>query len=252
MAERIPAHQPPIPVPTPTHGPGGSFTVACGTRIAATPATCLAVILDAASYPRWNRFCRSCNIDAGGGDEGTLAPGTQFTFDVHMDLDEEVDDGDDGEEAGGQTSGRDIRGRATKLEISKLDAIGDREEEGGDDDDDGYAFAAPSLVLGDSAVAARGRKGWRVAWKTRGMPGMLLRSERVQDFLGTEDGHETDYVCWETFYGLLAPIVRLAVGAKLENGFGAWMDDLKARAEILEGRRGEGGDREDEGTQGSE
>lgn len=76
-----------------------------------------------------------------------------------------------------------------------------------------------------------------MAWKTRGpVPGMMLRSERVHEFLEAEDGDGTDYVCWETFYGLLAPVVRMAVGPKLERGFGAWMEDLKDRAESLDGK----------------
>lgn len=162
--------------------------------------------------------------------------GTHFTFDVHMDLDEEVDGEDVGEVC--QTGGGEIRGRATTIEVSVLKAIGGSEDEGGGDGEEAYAVTSPAL--GSSAAPARRRKGWRVAWKTRGMPGMLLRSERVQDFLEAEDGDGTDYVCWETFYGFIAPILRLAIGAKLERGFGTWMDDLKSRAESLEGKRGEG------------
>ena len=76
-----------------------------------------------------------------------------------------------------------------------------------------------------------GRKGVRVAWRTRGwMPGFALRSERVQEFL--EAGHGVvEYRCWETMYGLLAPTVRWYVGKKLEWGFGVWMDGLKEYSE---------------------
>lgn len=231
------ATQPAVPRPTPTHGSGGTFTVSCQTRIAAPPAACLAVVLDAASYPRWNRFCRACIVDgagSGNGSDGTkkLALGTKFTFDVHMDLDEEVVE--EGEEAEGR--GGVVTGRATELEVSVLEAIdGGEGEEGLSGGSDGNDAGTKPHRRAGTAVEGR-RKGWRVAWRTRGaMPGMVLRSERVQEFLEAEDGNGTDYVCWETFYGFLAPVVRMAVGTKLETGFGAWMEDLKHWAESLEG-----------------
>ena len=68
------------------------------------------------------------------------------------------------------------------------------------------------------------------------MTGMALRSERVQEFVQDDEGKGTVYTCWETFYGFLAPAVRIAVGGKLERGFGAWTEDLKHRAETLEAR----------------
>lgn len=236
--------------------------MACGTRISAPPAACMAVILDAASYPRWNRFCRSCIIEGDDGGTQRLGPGSKFTFDVHMGLDEEVD-AEEEEDARGQEGGEQaarrkvVTGRATALEISVLEAFGGgdekEEKEGGEEEGalgDDVNHPSQESGYGDGSGAGKGgngrtrRKGWRVAWKTRGMPGMMLRSERVQDFFEAEDGSETDYVCWETFYGILAPVVRLSVGAKLERGFGAWTDDLKARVESLnetETRRTGGG-----------
>ncbi len=205
---------------TPTFGPQGSFSVACSTHIAAPPAVCAATILDHGAYPSWNRFCRSVAIDAEPaspsdpsdprfaaddtdaspaslpafvhGGPASLALGTQFTFDVHMDALTE-----------------NSAGRATYLEVSRVERI--REE----DDDDSLS---------------RGRRGWRIAWKTRGMPGFVLRSERVQELLETPEGG-TEYLCWETFYGLLGPVVRYAVGGQLVTGFGVWMEDLKGEAE---------------------
>ena len=77
------------------------------------------------------------------------------------------------------------------------------------------------------------RKGFRVAWKAEGFPNFLLRSERVQEFVEVEGegGVACEYFCWETFYGLLAPVLRLSVGGKLEAAFGAWMEGLKRFAE---------------------
>jgi len=86
------------------------------------------------------------------------------------------------------------------------------------------------------------RAGWRVAWRTRPtltLPSWMLRAERVQEFVeaeadpGTGAGVETEYVCWETFYGVLAPVVRTVVGTKVAAGFNAWAEGLKARAEEL-------------------
>ena len=73
-------------------------------------------------------------------------------------------------------------------------------------------------------------KGWRVAWIPLGMPGFVHRTERVQEFVDDGNGG-TEYYCWETFHGLLAPVTRMVVGAKLEKGFDAWMGGLKDMAE---------------------
>lgn len=61
------------------------------------------------------------------------------------------------------------------------------------------------------------------------MPEYLLRTERVQEFIEGEGGKGTDYVCWETFYGVLAPLTKIAVGNKVVAGFKLWGQDL-ARA----------------------
>lgn len=94
--------------------------------------------------------------------------------------------------------------------------------------------------LADSDPGTSVRRGLRVAWAASGFPGFLLRSERVQEFVeveGVDGGARCEYFCWETFYGLLAPVVRLSVGGKLEVAFRAWMDGLKKFVE----ERGKGG-----------
>ncbi|KAK3310862.1 uncharacterized protein B0T15DRAFT_52988 [Chaetomium strumarium] len=197
------------PEPTPTYGPGGAFTISCSTRIGATPRACLDVLITAAEYPTWNRFCRKCTIDSQpeaasdseteGSSNNQLRLGTHFTFDVHMNLDD----------ADGST------GQAVALDVSVLEPIDE-----------------------ESSGAGGPRKGWRIAWKQRAsllMPGWMLRSERVQEFVEVpgsgEGGPETEYRCWETFYGALAPVVKLAVGKQVQRGFDAWAEGLKARAE---------------------
>ncbi|KAK4192534.1 hypothetical protein QBC35DRAFT_424186 [Podospora australis] len=204
------------PVPTPTYGPGGTFTIACSSRINASPETCLGVVLDASNctsffpfHPAWNKFCRKCTIDAQphppssspssspSKDTTHLRFGTQFTFDVHLNPDAPQD-------------GR--SGRPTALEVSLLGPVPPYEGE-----------EAP-------------RKGVRVAWKPRSsflMPEWMLRSERVQDFLEMDGGKATEYFCFETFYGVLAPVVKLAVGSGVEKGFRAWMEGLEGRAEEI-------------------
>ncbi|KAL2180981.1 uncharacterized protein P884DRAFT_296694 [Thermothelomyces heterothallicus CBS 202.75] len=203
------------PIPTITYGFGGSFSVSCSSRIAATPKECLDVVTAASEYPAWNRFCRKCTIDAQpaaarNSDDGPcpdtfLRLGTQFTFDVHLDP-----EGPDGKP-----------GRPTALEVSVLEPIDE------EDPRDGL--------------------GWRIAWKQRHsllMPAAMLRSERVQEFVEVAgDGRPpgTQYYCWETFYGPLAPVVRLTVGRQVERGFDAWLRGLKARVEMTGQGQGQEG-----------
>lgn len=186
-------------LPTPSHGPGGSFTLACSTTISAAPTACLAAMLKPATWSQWNTFCPRATIsdfpspppaiptglDLTSSMDGkeALVPGTKVTFDVHMGLDANL------------TNRQSIL--VTRLE-----------------------------ELADSAGDVQ-RRGFRVAWKAEGFPGFLLRSERVQEFVEADGGAACEYFCWETFYGLLAPVVRLSVGGKLIAAFGAWMDGLK-------------------------
>jgi len=155
----------------------------------------------------WNRFCRKCTIDSQpteGADPERLQLGTHFTFDVHLNTDEPDD----------------TPGRPTALEVSVLEPI----------DEDSNDSPFPSSSLADDGP----RKGWRIAWKQRAsllMPGWMLRSERVQEFIEIAGGSETEYRCWETFYGVMAPVVRLAAGAQVEKGFDVWQAGLKERVE---------------------
>lgn len=126
-------------------------------------------------------------------------------------------------------------GRPMQLEVSVLERF-DPEGE-------------PTASDNSATTTTTKRIGFRVAWKIRNnsltMPGWMLRSERVQEFVQVVDpdaaassgGGEhprTAYRCWETFYGVLAPVVRLTVGSQVVNGFNVWMEDLKNRARQLE------------------
>lgn len=187
-----PAIQPAC-LPTPTFGPGGSFTVACSAFMPASPAACLAAMLTPSTWAQWNTFVPRASITERPspppslpkdlsvlltGREDILVPGVRVSFEVHMDLNE----------------------TATRQQ--------------------------PVLVTHLEQFERGGRTGLRVAWKAEGFPEFILRSERVQEFVAAEGGG-CEYYCWETFCGPLAPVVRLAVGKKLEAAFGAWMNGLK-------------------------
>lgn len=81
-----------------------------------------------------------------------------------------------------------------------------------------------------------GGRGWRVCWRYGDAKEWLLRAERVQEVVETEEGCE--YVTWESFGGWMAGVVRLAVGGKLKERFADWGRDLKGFCE-RERERGE-------------
>ncbi|KAK7757674.1 hypothetical protein SLS62_000051 [Diatrype stigma] len=221
------------PLASPTYGSAGSkATVICATSgIAASPAACLAAVLDPGRYPAWNRFVPRATVLSSPATSAELPPastpaallaqpafrrntpdkllllGTRVRFEVHM------------------NPGAWAKGVAmTDLEVSVLETFERGGEEGG-----------------------KKRKGLRVAWKTQGDP-WYLKAERTQEFLEREDGG-TDYVCYETFFGPVAPVVKMVVGAALLRNFGMWAEDLKRFAEEGVKEEGEG---EEEGTGGAQ
>ncbi|KAF7555865.1 hypothetical protein G7046_g6441 [Stylonectria norvegica] len=185
---------------TPTHGPGGVFTITCSTTIHAPLTTILTTLLDTRTYPSWNAFCPSVSITHQPTPSPplpaclaatpitdlptTLRLGTDFTLDVHLD------------------PHNSYKRSKTTLVVSVLEEF-ERD----------------------------GRKGVRLAWRTTGwMPGMVLKAERVQELTEVGEGI-VEYRCWETMYGALASTVKAFVGKSLEWGFGAWMDGLKEFSE---------------------
>ncbi|KAK0665860.1 hypothetical protein QBC41DRAFT_349269 [Cercophora samala] len=200
----------PAPLPTPSHGPGGSFTIASSTRINAPPSKCLDIVRNAADYPSWNPFCRLVKIDSQPSPPPpsttttttttTLPPdhlhlGTVFTFDVHF-----------------NPSPDSKPSTRSQERVSVLEDITD---------------PSSKKVIGH-----------RIGWVQIGpQPDWMLRCERIQEFVQVEapDGKEgvttTEYRNWETFYGAVAVVVRLAAGEGVRRGFEGWMGGLKKKAE---------------------
>ncbi|KAI8633622.1 hypothetical protein F5Y19DRAFT_470863 [Xylariaceae sp. FL1651] len=197
------------PIPVPTHGPGGVFSVACSTTIAAPPLACLEKVLDLSGYPEWNTFIPKASVASAaptptGEDSlapelqtlaarpGYAAPGAKLRFDAVM--------------SPGASP------RKVDIEVTFLEAF--EVSSGGD--------------------AGKKRRGYRVAWKATGMPHFLLHSERVQEFVegattsssadGSVETTTTEYACWETFGGVLGYVLPRA---QLEDGFMRWMSGLK-------------------------
>jgi hypothetical protein len=187
------------PLPQPTYGAGGSFTVVFGMTIDASPVRCLEVVLVPSTYPSWNKWIPRCVVHAAPTPDvsakslpaslqhlayhpETLTPGTRFHFEVHM-------------------------------------------------NPDSPSFNRTDLVVRTiEQFQQDGRKGIRVSWTTAGDP-WYLKAERTQEFLETADGASCEYRNYETFYGPVAFAVKLFVGGQLQNGLALWMSGLKEAVE---------------------
>lgn len=135
------------PIPVPTHGPGGSFSVLAKTRVAVPPLQALHLIQDTNSWKEWNSFCPHCVIEKGKGkldgervegrreEEGWLESGSVATIDVYLNGD-------------GLLEGR-KRSRTQGVVITRVE---DFDEECGE---------------GQEGRDGR-RKGYRIAWKSTG------------------------------------------------------------------------------------
>jgi hypothetical protein len=94
-----------------------------------------------------------------------------------------------------------------------------------------------------SPLNEAGRKGYRIAWKSTGYSHWQLHSERVMDFLeiALDNGMiGTEYSCWETFGGLLGPVVKSTFGSNLVDRFGDYARDVRGHFEKDEEVKGEG------------
>ncbi|CZS89203.1 uncharacterized protein RAG0_00621 [Rhynchosporium agropyri] len=204
-------------IPSPTHGPGGSFSVEAKIFIPdTTPAAVLAVIRDTSTWERWNphtpffRFSSSpsspgADSDPGSdlippGKEGWLNLGSRGAMSVFMSGD------------GLAPGARDKKTRQQVMVVTILEPL---------------SSSSPSPT---SPGEGQKRKGLRIAWKSEGYPHWQLHTERVTDLLEVDDGEGrrgTEYVCWESFGGLIAPVVRLAVGSQLRERFGEYAVGLR-------------------------
>jgi hypothetical protein len=191
------------PIPVPTYGPGGSFSVLARTRISASPSACLSLIRDTPNWHKWNTFCPSITLSPKSppppstsepniptGNEGWLELGTIGTIDVFMSGD-------------GLIPGR-KRTRTQGMIVTVLSPL-----------------STPD-----------GKKGYRLAWKGTSFSHWQLHSERVMEFieieLGEGKGEGTEFSCWETFAGVLTPIVKATYGGTLIERFGDYNRDVKA------------------------
>lgn len=195
------------PVATPTHGAGGSFSIISSLPIAASPDIVFATLVDHTTWPDWNRFVRHVTIISAPPPSSAPSPDAS-ALEAAIAL-------DDGQ--------RYIK-QGTRMTFQvHLDP----------DNEKSHIKQSMEVTLlepFDGKARDHEKHGWRVAWKATSIPSLLLRAERVLEFV--DDGHGgTEYTCWETMYGPLAPVVRLTTGKSLEKGFEAWAVDLKAQAE---------------------
>ena len=85
-----------------------------------------------------------------------------------------------------------------------------------------------------------GRTGYVIAWKSTAYRHWQMHCERVMEFVEIDGGAGTEYVCWETFGGLLGSVVKATVGGQLVERFGDYTRDLKG---FVEGMQGQGVER---------
>ena len=201
------------PIPVPTHGAKGLFTVLSKTRVEATPLQVLNLIRDTSTWLEWNSFCPRCEInnkstkanseidpDIPTGQEGWLDAGTTATIDVHMSGD-------------GLTPGK-KRTRTQSVFVTYIDAL-----------------PLSSSTEKSDAINQENKRGYRICWKATGL-GSFLYSERVFELLecrldeaGGITG--TDFTCYETFGGVLAITVKLTYGSTLVERFGDYSRDVR-------------------------
>jgi len=188
------------PIPVPTFGASNVFTVKSSIHISAPPEFVFNIVTDPASYPLWNTFTPHYQVnyqpeDASSavlGGPDHFRPGTRFTQTVYM-------------------NGRGLAPDA-KVSESRPNAI------------------RVTLVDRLEDVSDDGRKGFRISWIATNYYRWMLRCERVQEFVDDGSGG-TDYICWESFGGPVAYIVKYLVGGQLVERFADCGRELKAYAE---------------------
>jgi hypothetical protein len=201
-ASQVPA------LPVPTHG-GGKFSILAKTRIAAPPAEVLSVIRNTNEWERWNTFCPQCIISpksppAPEQTHPSIPTGKEGWLELGTIATIDVFMNGDGLVGGGGRK----KSRDQGIVVTYLEEL--KEE---------------------------GKNGYRIAWKSTGWAHWQLHSERVMEFVETEDGG-TEYTCWETFGGVLAVTVKMGFGHTLADRFGDYARDVKGFLEGSKGREG--------------
>ena len=224
------------PIPTPAYGPSGSFTILAKTFIPhASPATVLSAIRDTNTWSQWNGFTplftfknspspnstsQSTPESGTTGSDPALVTGKHGWLDLGSEGDMTVFMNGDGLVQGAKKS------REQGMIITVLEPL-----------------TAPLTSSQDSPHNQTQKKGYRIAWKGVGYAKWQLHSERVTELVEVDEGGEgrkgTEYVCWETFGGVLAPVVRLAVGGTLRERFGEYAEGLRGFCEEVKGEESE-------------
>ncbi|KAG9242581.1 hypothetical protein BJ878DRAFT_481898 [Calycina marina] len=189
-------------LPTPSYGDNGLFAILAKTRVAATPLEILNVIRNTREWEKWNSFCTRCTIGAEketiAGADASMLRDEPGWLEVGTKLTTEVFMSGDGLVHGRKKS------REQAIVVTRIEKL-----------------------AGD-------RKGFLIAWKITGWSHWQLHSERVMEFVELED-RLTEYVCWESFGGALARIVKATVGGTLVDRFGDYARDVKLFSENAKG-----------------
>jgi hypothetical protein len=211
-------------------GEQGNFSLSCSSTIRAPVQLLLAIILDMRTYSRWNNCCPGTRVTHQPRSTAplpaclrsspavetianlplTLRGGTEFIMEVCTDPKKHP-----------------RRHTTTNLRASYLEQ-----------------FTRPAPVPDDGGSGDHGneaggggrpapRVGVRLAWRTRGRVAEFLTGlKRVQEFIiDPRDPTVAEYVCWETYYGLMSGTVRHVYWNQIREGCGTWMDGLQAFAE---------------------
>ncbi|KAH7347634.1 hypothetical protein B0T11DRAFT_143288 [Plectosphaerella cucumerina] len=201
--EQSPTIIPALPTPTVSSGSLPSFSVTCSTTIAAPPLLCLSTVLDTSSWPSWNTFCPSATIDSTPSPESVSLNAPEL-------------------EALARRPAHLFPGVAATFSVHMTPNASSP------------TYSAEHVTLLERFSDPAGRTGYRVSWKFTSYPHLLLHAERVQEFVeatGPDGGVITEYRNYETFGGLLTPVMRFLKSGELLDGFNRWMTSLKSAAE---------------------
>lgn len=205
-SDEIPLHQrpklgPSIAVEKFGHG---VFSASYSSTIKATPVACLEATLDTQNFPNWNTYIVKLTIDT---DVDPIVPADAPP------LPEELEK---------------LKSRPGYLTLGTPATYHSVQDPAKPE-----KYNSGQLYVTQLGKTTRnGRPGYRIAWSGRGTPYFFLHFERVQEFIVSEDGNQTEYYCWETFGGLAAYLIYYtSIGTQLVAGLGRYMDGLKSWVE---------------------